>query len=301
MSEELENGMDSIETQSEELAPAVTPEVAKAIEKMERDFMIKVNGKEQKATIDLNDHERIKKALQLEAASGEAFQSAAAMRKQQTEMENNLAEFIEELKSNPLAVLQHEGLGVDVRKMVEAYLQAEIDRSQKSPEQLQLEEAQAQLAQYQEEKKAMQEANDKAKQQMLNQEAAQQLEAEITDVIEKGGLPKSKYISQKLTDLAYIAYSNGVDLSIAEIAPLVKKQYLEDMKDMLGISSDEIVEGLLGKERIRAMRNKQLQAVKAPGTAPKDALKTQDTGSNSSKKEEPQKLRAKDFFKGLSG
>lgn len=300
MSDEIENS-ESIETQSEELAPAVTPEVAKAIEKMERDFMIKVNGKEQKATIDLNDHERIKKALQLEAASGEAFQSAAALRKQQQEMENNLAEFIEELKSNPLAVLQHEGLGVDVRKMVEAYLQAEIDRSQKSPEQLQLEEAQAQLAQYQEEKKAMQEANDKAKQQMLNQEAAQQLEAEIADVIEKGELPKSKYISQKLTDLAYIAYSNGVDLSIAEIAPLVKKQYLEDMKDMLGISSDEIVEGLLGKERIRAMRNKQLQAVKAPGTAPKDALKTQDTGSNSSKKEEPQKLRAKDFFKGLSG
>lgn len=285
------------ENSQEELAEQ--KEMAKQLMK---EFKLKVNGKDIIEKIDLNDEARIIKALQMEKAAQEAFQNQAALKKQQEEMQNSLAEFIEELRTNPLAVLQHQELGVDVRAIVEAYLQNEIERSQKSPEQLALEEAQAKLAELEEEKKQAQEEREAARRAQLEQEAAIQLENEIADVIEKGDLPKSKYISQKLTDLAYIAYSNGIDLSISEIAPLVKKQYLADMKDMLGISSDEIVEDLLGKDRIRSIRNKQIQALKSNTNAtPKNALKTQDTGSGSVKEDAPTRMRAKDFFSKLSG
>ena len=285
------------ENSQEELAEQ--KEMAKQLMK---EFKLKVNGKDIIEKIDLNDEARIIKALQMEKAAQEAFQNQAALKKQQEEMQNSLAEFIEELRTNPLAVLQHQELGVDVRAIVEAYLQNEIERSQKTPEQLALEEAQAKLAELEEEKKQAQEEREAARRAQLEQEAAIQLENEIADVIEKGDLPKSKYISQKLTDLAYIAYSNGIDLSISEIAPLVKKQYLADMKDMLGISSDEIVEDLLGKDRIRSIRNKQIQALKSNTNAtPKNALKTQDTGSGSVKEDAPTRMRAKDFFSKLSG
>jgi hypothetical protein len=294
MEQELETAP---ENSQEELAEQ--KEMAKQLMK---EFKLKVNGKDIIEKIDLNDEARIIKALQMEKAAQEAFQNQAALKKQQEEMQNSLAEFIEELRTNPLAVLQHQELGVDVRAIVEAYLQNEIERSQKSPEQLALEEAQAKLAELEEEKKQAQEEREAARRAQLEQEAAIQLENEIADVIEKGDLPKSKYISQKLTDLAYIAYSNGIDLSISEIAPLVKKQYLADMKDMLGISSDEIVEDLLGKDRIRSIRNKQIQALKSNTNAtPKNALKTQDTGSGSIKEDAPTRMRAKDFFSKLSG
>lgn len=295
--QELESNEESLE--SAEPTPAEQKEMAKQLMK---EFKLKVNGKDIIEKIDLNDEARIIKALQMEKAAQEAFQNQAALKKQQEEMQNSLAEFIEELRNNPLAVLQHQELGVDVKAIVEAYLQNEIERSQKTPEQLALEEAQARLAELEEEKKLAQEEREAARRAQLEQEAAIQLENEIADVIEKGDLPKSKYISQKLTDLAYIAYSNGIDLSISEIAPLVKKQYLADMKDMLGISSDEIVEDLLGKDRIRSIRNKQIQSLKSNTNAtPKNALKTQDTGTGSVKEDAPTRMRAKDFFSKLSG
>lgn len=303
MSDENEN--DAIETEeTPALETPATPPLAAApplTEEEWEEIEMKINGKVVKEKVNFKDKARMTKALQMERAAGEAFQGQAAARKQQEEMQANLAEFIQELRSNPLGVLQNEELGVDIRQMVEAYLQNEIDRSQKSPEQIQLEEAHAQLAALQEEKKAIEGEREAAKRQRFEQEAAVQLEAEISDAIDKGELPKSKYISQKLVDLAHIAYSNGIDLSIAELAPLVRKQYLEDMKDMLGISSDEVVESLLGKDRVKTMRNKQIQAVKNPAGTPKNPLATQDTAANGNKKEESPRVRAKDFFKGLSG
>ena len=101
--------------------------------------------------------------------------------------------------------------------------------------------------------------------------------------------------------MAYIAYSNGIDLPIADLIPFVKQQYKKDIAEMLGILSDDEVEMLVSKDRIRQIRNKQIQAVKPKENAPKSPLKTQDTGASSKKEGEAQKIKAKDFFNSLRG
>jgi hypothetical protein len=73
------------------------------------------------------------------------------------------------------------------------------------------------------------------------------------------------------------------------------------MGEMLGLMSDEEVESLMGSERIRTIRNKQIQAVRPKEGAPKSPLKTEDTGASSKKQEEAKKLKAKDFFNSLKG
>ena len=117
--ESLEN--DSMEQELEAAPQNSQEELAEQKEmakQLMKEFKLKVNGKDIIEKIDLNDEARIIKALQMEKAAQEAFQNQAALKKQQEEMQNSLAEFIEELRTNPLAVLQHQELGVDVRAIV---------------------------------------------------------------------------------------------------------------------------------------------------------------------------------------
>lgn len=268
------------------------------------EFNLKVNGKEIKERVNLRDRERITRALQMEKAAQQAFQERSITARQLEEIQGDVQEFLEQFTSNPLSVVMSPEFNLtkeQKRELAEAILREDLENSQKSPEQLALEETKRRYEELLAEKEALEEERRSAERQRLEQEAAIQLESEIVQAIEVGELPKSTYISKKLADLAYIAYSNGIDLPIADLIPFVKQQYKKDIAEMLGILSDDEVEMLVSKDRIRQIRNKQIQAVKPKENAPKSPLKTQDTGVSSKKEGEPQKIKAKDFFNSLRG
>lgn len=268
------------------------------------EFNLKVNGKEIKERVNLKDRERITRALQMEKAAQQAFQERSITARQLEEIQGDVQEFLEQFTSNPLSVVMSPEFNLtkeQKRELAEAILREDLENSQKSPEQLALEETKKRYEELLAEKEALEEERRSAERQRLEQEAAIQLESEIVQAIEVGELPKSTYISKKLADLAYIAYSNGIDLPIADLIPFVKQQYKKDIAEMLGILSDDEVEMLVSKDRIRQIRNKQIQAVKPKENAPKSPLKTQDTGVSSKKEGEPQKIKAKDFFNSLRG
>jgi uncharacterized protein YfeS len=266
------------------------------------EFVLKVNGKEVKERVNLRDRERISKALQMEKAAHQAFQERAITAKQLQEIQEDVGEFLEQFTSNPLSVIMNPEFNLSKeqkRQLAEAILKEDLEESQKTPEQKEKEELARKYEALLAEKAALEEERRTQEQSRLEQEAAIELENEIVQAIEIGQLPKSTYISKKIADLAYIAYANGIDLSINDIIPFVKQQYKKDLSEMLGVLNDDEVEMLVSKERIRQIRNKQIQAVKPKENAPKAPLKTQDTGSSSKKAEENKKIRAKDFFKSL--
>lgn len=268
------------------------------------EFNLKVNGKEIKEKINLKDRERIAKALQMEKAAQQAFQERAMTAKQLQEIQEDVKEFLEQFSSNPLSIIMSPEFNLSVeqkRALAEAILREDLENSQKTPEQLALEETKRKYEELLAEKQAIEEQRREEERARLEQEAAVELENEIVQAIEIGQLPRSTYITKKLADLAYIAYSNGIDLPISELVPFVKQQYKKDIAEMLGILSDDEVESLVSKERIRQIRNKQIQSVKPKDGAPKNPLKTEDTGSSSKKSEESKKIRAKDFFGSLGG
>lgn len=267
------------------------------------EFNLKVNGKEITEKINLRDRDRITKALQMEKAAQQAFQERAITAKQLEEIQADVNEFLEQFTTNPLSVLMNPEFNLSKeqkRQIAEAILREDLEDSQKSPEQLALEETKRRYEELLAEKEALEEERRSEEQARLQQEAAIELENEIIGAIETGNLPRSTYISKKLADLAYIAYINGIDLSMQDLIPFVKQQYKRDIAEMLGVLDDEEVEMLVSKERIRNIRNKQIQAVKPKGNA-KAPLKTNDVGVSSGKQEEPKKLRAKDFFNSLRG
>mgnify|MGYP000730495121 CR=1 FL=1 len=123
--------------------PESKPEMTKAEQKAIKEYLLKVNGKEIKTQIDLNDDERIKKALQLEAASQEAFQRAAAKDKELLQMNNQLDQFFKLLQENPLSILMNPELGLNAEEIANKILDKRIEEEMKSPEQKEIEKRDA--------------------------------------------------------------------------------------------------------------------------------------------------------------
>lgn len=301
-----ENGSDSVESSPEVEGLEVDPsELQDQMTQEEwEEFNLKVNGKEITEKINLRDRDRITKALQMEKAAQQAFQERAITAKQLEEIQSDVEDFLSQFTENPLSVVMNPEFNLSKeqkRQIAEAILREDLEDSQKTPEQLALEETKRRYEELLAEKEAIEEERRQEEQARLQQEAAMELEQEIIQAIEVGQLPRSQYISKKLADLAYIAYVNGIDLTMKDLIPFVKQQYKRDIAEMMGVLSDEEVEMLVSKERIRNIRNKQIQAVKPKSGSPKSPLKTQDVGVSSKKEEEPKKIRAKDFFNSLRG
>ena len=293
--------VDSAEMESTEQENA---EDQQALKEELEEFVLKVNGKEVREKVNLKDKGRIAKALQMEKAAQQAFQERAITAKQLQEIQSDVQEFLQQFTENPLSIVMNPEFNLSKeqkRQLAEAILREDLENSQKTPEQLEYEETKRRYEELLAEKEALEEERREQEQARLEQEAAIELENEIVQAIEIGSLPRSQYISKKIADLAYIAYSNGIDLSIQDLIPFVKQQYKRDIAEMMGVLDDEEVEMLVSKDRIRAIRNKQIQSVKPKDGAPKSPLKTQDTGASNKKQDEPKKMSAKDFFKNLGG
>ena len=115
------------------------------------------------------------------------------------------------------------------------------------------------------------------------------------EAIEIGELPKSNYITQKMADLAYIAFTNGIDIDMKELIPIVKKQYIDDMRDMLSKLPDDLVEDLISRDRVKKIRTNYLSSMKKQQL---NAVKVADTGSKKVESKPVERQKASDFFKG---
>lgn len=281
---------------AQDAAPVANSSEQQALQDLVEEFELKVNGKTVKEQVNLKDKARIQKALQMEKAAQEAFQSKAQLERKIADAEASVEQFFKVLQSDPSKILKNSQLGLSrdqLRAFAEDILNEELERSAKSPEQIALEEARAELQRLQHEKQMAETAKQQAEFERLQNEAAVQIEKEIIEAIDVGELPKSNYITKKMADLAYIAFTNGIDIDMKDLIPLVKKQYLEDIRDMLGKLPDEIVEELISRDRVKKIRNSYLSSLKKQNV---QQVKVSDSGSKSEGKASPQKLTFKQMF-----
>jgi hypothetical protein len=296
-----------LEAAEESQQPAKEPAADKPANMSQEEweeFELKVNGKTVKEKINLKDKGRIAKALQLEKAAQQAFQERAMTAKQLQEVQEDVQEFLQQFTADPLSIIMNPEFNLSQeqkRQLAEAILREDLERSQKTPEQIEAEEIKKKYESILKEKEELENRRREEEKSRMQEEASRELEQEIVDALDSGALPRSEYLSKKLADLAYIAYSNGVDISTKEIIPFLKTSYRSDMVEMIRGLADDEVEEIVSKERIRQIRNKQIQAVKPKEGTIKSPLKTEDTGSSSKTKEENQKMRSSDFFKQLRG
>lgn len=260
----VENQIDASAPPVEGAAPVVdapiTPKEAKAIEKQLKKFKVKVNGKDEDMEIDLNNEAEMQKHFQMSRAASIKMQEAAELRK-------SAEEFISLLKTNPRKVLSDPNINVDLKKLAQEYIDEQISNAQKTPEQLEHEKTKKDFEELQSKIKREEETRKKKEFERLTKDHEEKIQVNIEAALKTSDLPKTPYTVRKMAEMMMLALQNNVDLSPQDLAPIIRKQMQSDIKELFGAASDDVLEELVGKERISSIRKKKVAAVQSKQVA----------------------------------
>lgn len=269
----------------------------KKIEKRLNKLKIKYNGKEMEEDLpfeipdDPKAVEYMQKQLQLAKLSQSKSQEFSKLQKE-------AIEFIEQLRKNPKAILSDPTIGLDLKKFAAEIIEEEIENAKKTPEQIELEKAKAELKRIKEEREKDEAERKELERQRLTEEAFKNYETQVESALEKSDLPKTPYTVKKMADWMMLGLENNVDISPAEAAELVKEEMHNDLKQMFAVMPEDVIEQIVGKETFNRVRKKNLAKAKAAPKAP-NPIKTSltDTGLKAEKQEKPvEKKNFKQFF-----
>lgn len=259
----------------------------KKIEKQLKKLKIKYNGKEEDIEFDPNDDAYLAQQFQLAKLGHTNAKDKAEMQKQ-------IAAFFQDLQKNPRKVLENPDLGIDFKKVVDEYINEQLENSKKSPEQLEKEKLQAELQRLQDERKREQEEMKQREFQRMQEEAYQNYDMQMAQAIEKSDLPKSPYVVKKMADYMLMGIQNGIDITPEDVLPLVREEIQNDIKEMFAVMPEDIVEKIVGKDTLGKLRKKSV--AKAKAAIP--AKKAMDVAKNTDKKTENKKpMTFKQFFR----
>ena len=242
--------------------------------------------------------EELRKYASLGKAGQKRMEEAAIIRKENETMKRDVNAFFEMLKNDPMAILNDPNVGVDLKKLAEQVLNAEVEKAKKSPAQLEKEGLQKQLEDAHKKIKAAEDGRKREEMENLQNQEAQQIEKDINEAIESAEIPKSDYIVRKMADLMLLAAQQNIDLSAKDVAPLAKKQMMADLKAMTGILPEDVLEELLGNDKVAKLRKRYIDKVKAVKNSA--GVKQTVAGAKPAEKtQQKQKVAARDFFKKL--
>jgi len=284
-SEEIE----AVEDQQEEGADEQEQAQQEAEKKAEaaalkRKYSLKVNNKVKDLELDLGNDAEVQKYLQKALAADEKFQEAANVKK-------GFANLIEQIRTNPLAILTHPDIGVDIKALATQVLAQEMEDLEKSPEQKRIEELERKLKDKEELEKQLEEEKRQAEMARLEEEAVAELDMQISDALDRSELPKSPYVVKRIADTMYNAMRMGyTDVTVSQIMPYVEEQITSEFQALFDAAPDQtakkLMEKFVGKKNLDRVRKSGLSKPK-PTTMRSNV---QDTGSSSKKSEQKQEV-----------
>lgn len=283
---------DGMETTSDDKAksPAET-KVEKEIKKALKKYEFQVNGKKRSVEFDSSNDEEVKKYLAKAMGADEKFEEAAMTRKQAEQL-------VTMLKENPLALLRHPELGLDVKALATQILNDELDDMQKSPEQKKMEALEGQLKEREEMLKKIEQEKRDAEMSKLQSEAYQQIDDDITTALSSSDLPKSPYVVKRIADTMIEAVNLGYeDVRVQDIMPYVEAQIMSEIQAMFATKPTETMERLIGKKNLDDYRKAKVSKSRAKPIETAGQIK--DTGAKgrpAEKESKDEKVRFKDLF-----
>lgn len=229
------------------------------IKKMIKEFELKVNGKSVKKSIDLNDEKALMKELQLAAASQEAWQENAEIKKL-------LNSELDRLKNSPFEVLKE--LGHDPDKLIEEYVTKMLEESKKSPEQVEKEKLQKELEDLRAKEKQRDDEHKKDKARQLFEQEQRKLDGEMKEALEKRGIPKTRRMVSKIADVMSWAIDNGYeDISVEDAIPVAEQELMNEMNEMFDEKPLELLEKYIGEKNLERWRSNKVNKIKESSRA----------------------------------
>lgn len=244
-----------------------TPAEAKAEEKkvvaeLKRKLKLKVDGREFEEEVDLGNEEYLREQLQLAKVARKRMSEYSSLEKQVDMLFDKL--------KDPKAlreVLTHPDIGHDLKKLAAEIIEEEIENSKKTPEQLRAEKAEAELKRIMDEREKEKQEARQREIQMLEEKAFEQYNASMDRAIQKANLPDSPYVVRKLADYMMEAVRNGIDVSPEDVIGLVNDDITRDIQELFKVAPVELIEKLVGKDKLKEVRKKSIAAAKDPAIA----------------------------------
>lgn len=288
-SEEISNSEVDSGEESEELAPP-TPAEIKKIKKLK----LKFNGKdiEEDLPFEIDEAHQDWYVKQRQKAMLADHKS-----REYSQLENEVGAFIQQLRDPKTAkkALMNPAIGMDIKQLAAEILQEEIERSQKSPEQLRAEEAEARLQELMEERDREKKDSETRELERLTEREYERYDNLMSSAIESSDLPKSPYVVKKLTEYMIMAVENGIDIDPKDVIPMIRDEIHSDIQQMFGAMPAELIEQIMGKDTLGKLKNHRKASVNKPPVpvraAVKDVAQTKEE-----KKEANKKQTVRDFF-----
>jgi hypothetical protein len=270
-----------VEGESEVVVPEVKAPIVKTY---------KVNGKEVQVSEDQFD-----KYIQLGMASTEKFQEAKRI---QEEAQKVLA--LKGEKSAMKTLLAQGYTKQEAREILENDLRSEYEAEEEdaklSPEAKKLREREAELAEYKAQEKARKEAIEAEAATREEREYLNKIDEEIASAIEGSDLPKHPILGKMAINYMSSFASQGQDLSAKEAMKYVSDDFKVIIRDVLSGMDAKAVKQFLKDDHIKGLRDEGLSEYQSkqkpfaqPAVAAKQVQQEPATKPNEVK-------RSKDFF-----
>jgi hypothetical protein len=274
---------------SDLVADTVT-EAQKAAEKsLKRKYKLKVDGEEFEEEFDLGDDESIKKHLQMSKAAQKRMQ-------EKSQIEKDMRQLLEILKTDPDSVLQE--LGIDPDEHAKKRLQRKLDEMQKSPEQKEKEKFEAELKASREESANLKKEKEEADFLRMQEKYRQEFDKELDTALSSDpDLPKNAYVIKRITDLMIFAMENKMpNVKMKDIIPIVKQEIYTEWNQMFDNFSEDQLEKAWGKKNIDRVRKALMKRQKQAPVTPAQVVQT-GKAEVSAQEKPKEAISMKNFFK----
>jgi hypothetical protein len=268
-SESLESSQDSsdVSVQSDN-AEDFEQEVEQAIEdgasqeevkQMIREFTLKVNGKEFKKKIDMNDDEALRKELQLAAAGRFAMQESAELKRLYTEELGNL-------KKQPISSLK--ALGFSEEELIDLFaneINSYVEKKKRPKEEIEAEQRQKDFERLKAEKEQLEKQIKEEQRGRQMQALEKEIETDIISALESDtDLPATAEVVNMVIDNMMWAMKNGWnDVTAADVIPTVKQELQNKISSIMSsMKTPAALKAMLGAETLNKLRDERIQQAK---------------------------------------
>ena len=265
----------------------LTPAEVKKYKKLQ----LKFNGKDIEEDLDFEVDDKQREWMTKQRQKAMLADHKA---REYAQLENEVGAFIQELRKNPKKALQNPAIGLDIKELAASILQEEIERSQKTPEQLRAEEAEQKLQDLMEERAREKKELEEKQMELLTEREYERYDTLISDAIESSDLPRSPYVVKKMLEYMIMAVENNIDVDPKNVVSIVRNEIHEDVSQMFGKMPIELIEQLVGKETIGKFGKKKAVAPKPP--VPVKSGVRDVAQSTEPKKQVQKKQTVRDFF-----
>lgn len=213
-------------------------------------WKLKVDGAE--VDFDATDEETVKRAVQKAHAADKRMNEASMTRKQ-------AERFIELLKTNPRAVLEHPSLGVDLKSLAEKIIWEGMQKAAKSPEEQARDAEKAELEQLRKDK-AKRDADTKQEERdQLKEKYRQDWTSKFQTELEKAGLPKTDWTLTRMAAYMRQVLAKGhKHVQPGDVVEFVREDWQAAQREMFGHLDGDALIKVLGEDTAEKVRKAQL-------------------------------------------